>query len=175
MMKFKTLKLINRQQRGFTLIELMVTIAITAILSSGVTMTVFQIFDSNTRSTAHMSAIKQVESAIHWISRDTQMAQVVDADPSGANEVLKLQWTEWDNTVNVVTYTLTGGELKRNLVQVPGTTTEIPIAQYIVSDPATDFTFDSSSNVLTLKITASVGTPAITETREGEVKPRAVL
>ena len=173
-MKIKLFESINRNQRGFTLIELLVTIAITAILSSGVTMTVFQLFNSNTRSTAHMSAIKQVESAVHWVSLDTQMSQIVDADPSEPNAVLKLQWTEWDNTVNDVTYTLTGGELKRkHNTQVPGSETEVSIAQHITDD--TNFTFDSGSSVLTFVIKASLGTPAITETRKGEIKPRAVL
>ncbi len=175
-MKLKTLTLIDRKQGGFTLIELIVALAITVILSSGVAVTVFQIFNSNTRSTAQMSAIKQVEIAIHWISRDAQMAQIIDADPTGADEVLKLQWTEWGNTVNEVTYSLIDGELKRSLSENGGEPTEIPIAQYIIADPAeTDFTFDSDSKILTFKITASVGAPAISETREGKIKPRAVL
>ena len=86
-MIFHRLGKLNRRQRGFTLIELLVALAITGAISGGITMSIFQTLDYSARSNARMVAIKQVENAIHHISRDVQMAQIIepaaDPDPDG--------------------------------------------------------------------------------------------
>jgi len=170
-MMFHRLKLINKNQRGFTLIELVVAIAITALIIGGITMAIFQVFDVNSRSTTRMTAVKQVENAVHWLSRDAKMAQ--DVQP-GENSgfPLNLTWVEWDNTVNQVTYALENGGLKRSHSVDGGEPTETVVARHIDSDPAmTNCEFDGG--VLTFELTANLGgfRPA-SETRVCEVIPR---
>ena len=76
-MKLGMLGSINKNQRGFTVIELLVAIAISGLITSGLTLTIFQVFSGNARNSSEMIVIRQVQNAGHWISRDTLMAQVV--------------------------------------------------------------------------------------------------
>lgn len=172
-MIFHRLGLINKDQRGFTLVGWLMAIAVAGVISGGITMTIFQVFDQNARSTAHMTAVKQVEHAVHWISRDAQMAQTVETtDPDGFP--LILSWVEWDNTENVVTYSIVGDELKRSHSVGGGAPSETRVASYINSDPdVTNCAF--ADGVLTFEITATVGygsSQESTETRVCEVIPR---
>ena len=168
---FHRLKLINKNQRGFTLIELVVAITITALIVGGVTMAIFQVFDVNGRSTTRMTAVKQVENAVYWISRDAKMAQDVQPDEDSGFP-LNLTWVEWDNTVHQITYTLENGELERNHYIDDGEPTETVVARHINPDPEmTNCQF--VGGVLTFELTAALGgfRPA-SETRVCEVIPR---
>ena len=78
---FHRLGLMNKNQKGFTLIELMVAIAIAGLITGSITTAIFQIFDGNTRSSNHMTAIRQVQNAGDWITNDTLGAQEVYVMP----------------------------------------------------------------------------------------------
>jgi len=89
-------------------------------------MTIFQVFSGNTRTSNHMTAVRQVQNAGYWVSHDAQMAQsVVITGLSGLP--LTLTWTEWDGMVNEVTYnTIVDSELRRSQGA-----SETLVAQYI--------------------------------------------
>ena len=161
-MIFHRLGLIHKNQRGVTLVELIIAVAITGIITGGITMTIFQVFGGNERTSNHMTAIRQVQNAGYWISHDTQMAQEVNDNPT-APEVLILTWTEWDNTAHQVTYTLQGTELWRD-----DSGQQLRVAQYIES-----ISCQFAGGKLTLTVTATVGgwKPA-SETRVYEIIPR---
>lgn len=132
-MIFHRLRLLNKNQLGFTLLELLIVLAITGIVTSATTMTIFQVLDGNARSNNHMEAIRQVQNAGYWVSRDAKMAQVIDIgnDPGTPElELVTLTWTEWDNTAHQVTYKLQGTELWRDYDGQP-----MRVAEYIDSDP----------------------------------------
>jgi len=76
-MKLGMLGSINKNQRGFTVIELLVAIAISGLITSGLTLTIFQVFGGNARNSSEMTVVRQVQNAGHRVSRDTLMAQVV--------------------------------------------------------------------------------------------------
>ena len=172
-MIFHRLGLINKRQRGFTLIELLIAIAITSLITGGITTAIFQTFTVNARNSSHMTAVRQVQNAGHWISHDAQMAQEVD--PSGATgfDSLTLTWTEWeDGTENVVTYTIVGDELKRSHSKIPGGTSEMIVARYI--DSTNTSCQVTADGVLMVTVTATVGDypETVSETRVYEVTPR---
>ena len=174
---FKRLSAINRKQRGFTLIELVIAIAITGAITGGITMSIFQTLDYNARSNARMVAVKQVENALHFINRDVQMAQIVEpaAAPDADGFPLTLTWVEWSGVSNVVVYRVEGNELKRSRSQDGGAATETTVARYIDSDPSNTYcAFDGTEWMFTIKITATVsGYPEeISETREVRITPR---
>ncbi len=52
-----------KNQKGFTLIELLVALAITGLISTGITMTTFQVLNVNTQTVSHMITITEVENA----------------------------------------------------------------------------------------------------------------
>ena len=183
-MKYPKLSLINKGQKGFTLIELMIAIAIGGLIASSVTMTIFQIVDSSGRTSNHMTAIRQVQSAGYWVSRDAQMAQQAPAivEDSGELQSITLDWTDWDGNVYQVIYTLEDmsvGSLKE-LQRVEdkdtgtGTITETTIvAEFIDPDPAnTSCEYTNGKLTFTVTVQVGAGSAAQIETRIYEVIPR---
>ena len=170
-MTFHRLGLINKKQRGFTLIELLIAIAITSVITGGITTAIFQTFTVNARTSSHMTAVRQVQNAGHWISQDTQMAQeVLPSGGTGFNP-LTLTWTEWvDGTVNTVIYTIADDELKRSHSEDGVLTSEMIVARYIDTEP-TKTKCELTDGVLVVTITAAVGDypETVSETRVYEV------
>jgi len=162
-MKFKRFRSINRNQRGFTLIELIVAVAITSLLAAGATMAIYQVFSQSTRSTDYMSASKHA------------LAQTVNPDVTSGFPLV-LSWVEWDNSSHQVTYTLTAGKLSRQYSIDGGAPSESLVAQFINSDNAMT-TCGLSGGVVTLKITATVGegSGATNVTKVREITPRPGL
>jgi len=105
-------RLFHKSQTGFTLIELMLAIAISGIITGGITATIFQVFDGSARTNNHMTAVRQVQNAGYWVSHDAQMAQHVYLEwggetPVGSKFPLRLTWTDWDDKdEHEVIYTL---------------------------------------------------------------------
>ena len=177
----RRLRIIISNQKGFTLIEMLIVIAITSLIGVGVTVAVNNVWNVNALSVSRVDAVKQVENAIYWMSRDTQMAQTVQ-ESGGSGFPLTLTWVEWgSNTKNQVTYTLQYDELHRSEIIIingaPGAPTDTVIADRL--DPSAGMTwcdFDYGSRVLILHVTASVsGFREATETRECLVVPRSAF
>ena len=167
-MKLPKLNLINRGQKGFTLIEIAIAIAISGLIASAITMTIFQIVDSSGRASNHMTVVRQAQSAGYWISSDVRMAHVITpSDPDDDGFPLVLQWTEWDGTVNSITYTLEGNELIRNHNGAPTV-----VAQFIESVDVQPRPYDIGK--LTFTVTSSLGDGSAeqSETRIYEIAPR---
>ena len=170
-MKMKKLK---KDQKGFTIIELLIAVAITGLITWGITMTIFQVFDINTRSTNRMAAISQLQNAGLWVSNDAQMAQNVT--PGGSSGFpLTLTWNDWDTgDSHAVNYTLeymSPGELKelqRSHSVNGGNSTVTHVAEYIDSDQTS---FVPASGAFNFTVTATVGGES--ETRLYQVTPRA--
>ena len=117
----------KRSEGGFTLIGLLVSMAIVALITGAATTSIFQVFNVTTRSSDHVTVIRQVQNAGYWISQDAMEAEhvIVDDDPA-TPEFLILNWTEWgydeDSIYHVVTYSFQDlsegiGKLMRNNIQ----------------------------------------------------------
>jgi prepilin-type N-terminal cleavage/methylation domain-containing protein len=184
---FKILRSINRRQLGFTLIELMVAMAISGVITGAVTMTIFQIFDSSGRTSTHMTAVRQVRSAGYWVSHDVLMAQDVviadesSDDPDGSRFPVTLTWSDWtDNTTHTVVYSIVGDELQRAHSINSGAPSTGVMAEFIDSTldgdgkRKTRCDYDYTDGKFTLTVTATVGagSAAQTEARTYEVNPR---
>ncbi len=68
---------LNRQQGGFTLIELIVVIAISGAVAAAAGGVIFQLIAGNSQNANAMTAVRQVQQAGHWISQDLMMADFV--------------------------------------------------------------------------------------------------
>ena len=73
-MKLKT------TEKGFTLIELLVGIAIAAVVVGAASMTVVTMMRLSPQTNNWAIALRQVQNAGYWISRDVQMSQTIVAD-----------------------------------------------------------------------------------------------
>jgi len=158
-------KRLNGSQKGFTLVELTVVIALAGIIGAAIIMSTHHVIRGTTLSNDRNTAVNQVSNACHWISRDVQMAQTVDDNPGGAT-LLELTWVEWAGTPRTVDYVLQVGELWRHYGGQ-----QTLIAQYIRPKGAgTDCQWDDLEKVLNVNITAEVS--GKTEVRTFQVKPR---
>ena len=53
------LRVISKGQKGFTLVEVLIAVALIGLISGSIATTIFLVFNVNNSSTAHMTAVKQ--------------------------------------------------------------------------------------------------------------------
>jgi len=160
-----------RKQRGFTLIEILVGMALSAILITGIVMTIFQVNIGASQTKNSMYALRQVQTAGYFISRDT--LQATNIIPSGTNGFpLTLWWVipgvcDWHKVE--YTYDQTTRTLQREETTC-GPPSTIQIAENI--DPSISFTQNGTGYYI-LTLTAKVdGYQDASETRTYEIEPR---
>jgi len=176
----------KRNQKGFTVIELAVAVAIIALIGSAAATTTFQVIAGAERSSDHMAAVWQVQNAGYWIGHDAQMAEDVVVDNLEYPNFLVLTWTEKDydkddSTYHSVTYFFEDlsngvGKLKRDHRSSAGANQCSLVAECIYYDPDDlDNTSKASyqSPVLTVKLTAIFGEAQ--ESREYQITKRPNL
>ena len=169
-------------ERGFSYVDLLVAVAIMALISWAAAAATFQVFKGTEHNSNHLTAVRQVQNAGYWITHDAQMAQTVIADNLTPPDFLILSWREeGSGDTYQITYTLEnmpGSNMKKLMrnqrIRGKGTTTTF-VARYIEPEgQKTKCEFDPVSGTLTLTITATVGTgsAAESETRIYKVTPR---
>jgi prepilin-type N-terminal cleavage/methylation domain-containing protein len=145
-------------QAGFTLIELMVSLVICGIISLGITVANSQVITQTVKNNDYTIANRHVLNAMHWISRDAEMAQEIENwENFPQSDNLTLSWITWENLSVQVVYSVDAeGQFKRTYTIEGSPPKETLIAQYVNIDPASsNCTWDEE--VLTLTLTGSVG------------------
>jgi len=167
-----TSRSIHKHQRGITLIELLVAIALVGLLSAGIAGMISQLLTINTRTSNHMVAVRQVQQAGKEVSKDALQAQSLESGNS-SGLLLTLAWIEWETgDLHEVVYTLenmSGGlkKLQRSHSVNDEEPTVTRIAQYIDPDQTSCVW---SGGELAFAVTSTVGGQS--ETREYKVQPR---
>lgn len=168
------LGMIQRDQRGLTLVELLIAILLAGVVTSGITMTIFQVFNMNSRTSSHMTAIRQVQHAGKQVSQDLLQAKGVEPGENSGFP-LTLTWTDWDNNAqHEIVYTLEdmpSGEFKilqRSYSVNDGEPTVTRVAEYIDRDQTSCV---PDGDAFIFEVTANVGGQS--ETRIYEVMPRS--
>jgi prepilin-type N-terminal cleavage/methylation domain-containing protein len=158
-----------KNQGGFTLIELLVSLALTGVVSTGVATAMYELQRVADSHFTHMTAVTQVENALHYMNRDVQSSQTVN--PQGTfGFPLALSWVDWDTgDTNLVTYDLasdphlTTFKLTRQFQlnqEAPATST---VAQFIISHPycSTSISNESTIGSTVLKVADSSAFPPV--------------
>ena len=157
-------------QTGFTLIEIVIAIAITGVAGAGAAMTIGQTFQQNQRATASVQAISEVENVAHWMNQDALMAQ---DQPVAGTGFLTLTWQAPDSSYNQIVkqavYSFSGTNLLRTFSATGSAPIQAIVARNIDSDPTkTYWSFDDG--VLRIQVTAAIGDSV--ETREFRIELR---
>ena len=170
-MMFRRLRLLHKNQRGFTLIEMLMVIAISGIITAGLALSVMQVFNGNAQSSSKMLVIRQVQNAGYFISRDVPMAQSLTLGVSSGFPIT-MEWTEFGvgGAEHQIVYSVVGDEIKREHYTNGFLDTTSFVARYI---DVTETSCSFDGNVLSVTVTASIGgyRPA-TETRTYEIVMR---
>ncbi|MDM8000746.1 MAG: prepilin-type N-terminal cleavage/methylation domain-containing protein [Dehalococcoidia bacterium] len=166
---------IRANQKGFTLIELLIAIPIAALVMLAASGAIVQLVHSS-RASAQMNAIRQVQMAGTWISRDGLQAETVVIDTDPASELFcSFQWHDFtvtDAPKHTVVYRLipmnSGGlyELQREVTVGNDTPTSRTVARNLVSAALSG---DETS--FTLQVTSQWKQKTVTRTYQVTPRP----
>lgn len=160
----------KRGQKGFTLIEIIVALAIICPIVLALTMTTTLLLKHHERGTNQNIVLSQLQNAGHWISHDVQMAATVNcSEPSGFPLILNIPLDASGNNSHDIHYLFTGGKLMRQIYDSSqNLTAETLIAEYIDAE-------DSSFSALgskTYRLTVKAAKDEAVESRDYEISQR---
>lgn len=93
-------------EKGFTLVELMIALAITVLVSGASAIALKQIYGGTSHNNSHLTAVQQVANAGFWICRDAQRAEVINTSNLTGTDLVTMNWTEWDAAGNPTYYSV---------------------------------------------------------------------
>ncbi len=132
-------------QQGIMLIELLVAVGITAMITAVLGSTIFQVVGVSERGSNRLKVLHDLENAAHWINLDGGRAEASDLTPEPV-DAMTLSWMEGDEP-HSVTYSLSGTNLQRNHNGEVST-----VARYVSS-----VGFSLSDGLITVAMTSSPG------------------
>jgi hypothetical protein len=159
------------------MIELLVALAITALIMGGLTFIIFNIISNNAQNSGQMTVLRQVQNSGHWISRDTLMAHEVSVDPvSITGFPLTLEWTQFadeDPMVYRVIYYYVGDELTREYYEYEQGQPPVLVATTFIAEYLDSVNVAFNGTNLVLSVSASLdGFRPVSEDRTYEISPR---
>jgi prepilin-type N-terminal cleavage/methylation domain-containing protein len=140
--------IIAKTEKGFTLLELIIALAIGALVIGALGAALYQIFSVTDSNSHNLMAIRQVQDAGYWISRDVQQSKTdyitIDDNP-GTQEIFTIIWDELDystgltKTGHKTVYRLDEGNLYRDYyITSDSMAYEVTVENY-------DFSFERTS------------------------------
>lgn len=163
------IKFFKKQQLGFSLIELLVAMAIVAIIGIAISMTFGQIVGSNSGVTNRQFAVKQVQYVVDSITRDAQQSATISWNSPTLTFTIPEPVTT-GTTFSTQNITVQYTYANNSLLRVAGSSTTT-VATDITSFPAMTF----SGGVYTFTVTATVPLPpkigGVVETRTIQIIP----
>jgi len=194
--------LIKKVQSGFSLIELLISVAIAGIIAAALAVAIFQLWHGQARSSGEMIVLRQVQQAGYYISRDTHMAREVlvdteePVDENDPDTIITLTWywflyhegePDRDGEGNRVIYILENDRLYRDYYfgdqEDPDTGEVIEdsytlVSRTFIAEHIDDIDCSWNGNELKVTVTASVegiaGIQAETRIYEAETRPNVL-
>ena len=154
------MKLTSLKQKGFTLIEFVVAFAIAAILLTAVVTFSNSVISINRGLNNEANAINQMKNAFNYISRDSQMAGMVNTTSPGVFP-LTLSWITYPTNLTRVVYTIgINGTLTRTEYSNQDTN---PVSTMVIANNVsldvtkTNSVWDNINNKLTINMDIVIG------------------
>jgi len=157
----------KRREKGFTLLEVLIGVAIMAIVVGAVAMTITTLLLNEGQVAGQNTALPQVQNAGYWISRDVQMARIVTLGEPGV--FLRLDIPRDDNPEHdyTIDYVFDSDKLKREVYDSLGTpTSETFIAEYIDTGNTTFSALGAEAGLWKLTVRASRDGTGVTRSYE---------
>jgi type II secretory pathway component PulJ len=130
-------------QKGMTLIEVLLACAITSAIVGGLSVAIFSVIKVTERGNAESAALHDLQMASYWINNDAQMALITSLQQgSQTSTAVSMNWTDSQGSSHTCNYWLSDNKLKRNL---DGTVTTAALN-------ITSVGFSISGNMLTYRI-----------------------
>jgi len=158
------------KQNGFSLIELLVALAIASILLAAVVTFTNSSTSMNRSIINQANAVNQAKNAFNYISRDSQMASMVNTT-SGDVFPLTLNWVKFPTNLTVVIYTISNGALIRT-ESLNGTVVSTMTVANNVNLNQTNCSWDYTNKKLTINISIVIGKANVV--RQFILTPRVV-
>ena len=144
---------IIKKQRGFTLVEILVAMGITALVTGVLGTAIFQIFDRSASGQDTLRALSDIQNAGQWIYLDGEKAATSDLINNAAPvDTMTFSWTT-EGTPHTAIYALTGPALVRNHNGV-----ETTVARYL-----SGVEFSISDDLISIKLTSAPGNGGVSK------------
>jgi prepilin-type N-terminal cleavage/methylation domain-containing protein len=180
------LKMMGKKQKGFTLVELLVAMAIAAIIIPAVIYLFINSMSENSRVTDQTMATNQIKNAINYVAKDTVASGSVAV--TNSNFPLTLTWITYPTERTTFSYSYVNttlrngvltGTLQRNEYENDGSgNAQLKSSMNVATNVNESLTncvwvppSGGNNGNLTVNITISMGT--INESRSITVSPRA--
>ncbi len=162
---------ILKDQKGFTLIEMLMVVSLVGIIGGVAAMTTTTMMRLVPQSNDHVITQRQVQNAGFWITRDIQMAQVVNTSPEGGG-FIQMTLNVVGSPDVIVTYELEDMvDGMKKLMRRTDVGTEMMVAEYIYYNPDEDP--DNSTRImnylsptLTFAVTSKSGNVSVSKKYE---------
>jgi prepilin-type N-terminal cleavage/methylation domain-containing protein len=168
-----------KDEKGYSLVELLIAVSISALLAVGAGMTTFQIFRGSKQNSDWNIAVRQAQSLGQWVSQDALMVNTIEIgdDPeTGDVEFISLFWKDWENGDIYDTRYLwfdsadSLKQLKRKQVTRDIDGVEINNTTFLVADNIYSATLTPQANSWRLAVETRSGSRSVT--REYEITKR---
>ena len=146
----------KRGEKGFTLLEILVGVAIMGVIAMPLAMLATTLLTNPERSNDKNIVLQQVRNAGTWISRDVQMSRSANTtDPNGFPLTLQIPVDNDENNDYSIEYLLDSSKLKRRVYDASeNLTSETLIADYIASDNTTFASVNATAGLHKLTVRA---------------------
>jgi len=139
-----------KDERGMTLVEILVGLAITGLITGTLVTAIYQIYQVTGWGNNQLRVQHDLQNAATWLNRDVVSAS--SADISGTQMVLTIPYLSTDTILTrTITYTHSAPWLTRDC----GVSTVITVARHIVTNPFPPTDTITSSITITLTSQAS--------------------
>lgn len=167
-------------QKGYSLMGIMIALAITVLLVTGITVAIGRIYDVSADRTNHIMAIREVQNAGRWFTLDGRKADTIEPAQDADGFPLTMNWDDLDENQYEVVYTLSPDNTMQrehytNRLINPDPDATTLIASYIdLSNTSCGIT-ENNELIANVTATVNVDSSTYTKTRTYRIFPRRSL